>query len=683
LREADAIELVSAVMANEGLTPNVDDSGVSEAEVKSLVAAVNRHARALVLIAREVDSRGVRTTTEDLSKLMAKLHEKYPDDRENSLYASLELSLRRLPPAAQAQIHALAPFHGGANLAVLGPMLEMDAEEVNNFAIPLIEVGLADLVGPGHLRLDPALAPYLQGKLDDAELTRMRTRWAEAMTSLTGFLYRQIFEDTNLAFQLTLLELPNLLAWLTWMQETETPERVVNLADSVETLLARLGRPQALAEVRRIHKQAAAALEESEGWTHARFLAEMQEGNRLLERGELQSSLTLAQGVLRRCLSAGEAAYSGAAYDTARAHFRLGRVLKRRGSAEAALEPLSEAQRRFQGLADAGNTSAERMASVAIAERADCLMFLGRLDDSATAYEEAIQHAEKLGDKRQVAAVKINLGTVRLLQGRYDDALTIYDETRTIFEGLGEPRTVATIWHQIGSVHEEAGGLDKAEGAYRQSLAIKVQQGDRAGEADSLNELGGLYYMMDRLDEAAIFYRQAADIYVELGDTANEGKARSNLAVMLINLERYDDARRELRLAIECKQPFGHAAELWKTWDILHDLEIAVGNRDAAAAAREKAIETYLAYRKAGGGRHEPAAQLCTMVAQAIQQGNTAEVEQALAQASESAETPSWLKVMIPKLQAVLRGKRDPALADDPELHYTHAVELQLLLESL
>ena len=38
---------------------------------------------------------------------------------------------------------------------------------------------------------------------------------------------------------------------------------------------------------------------------------------------------------------------------------------------------------------------------------------------------------------------------------------------------------------------------------------------------------------------------------------------------------------------------------------------------------------------------------------------------------------------MIPKLQAILRGDRNPALAADPDLDYDDAAELQLLLESL
>ena len=41
------------------------------------------------------------------------------------------------------------------------------------------------------------------------------------------------------------------------------------------------------------------------------------------------------------------------------------------------------------------------------------------------------------------------------------------------------------------------------------------------------------------------------------------------------------------------------------------------------------------------------------------------------------------VNALLPKLQAVLSGARDRALADNPELYYQDAVELRLLLESL
>ena len=71
------------------------------------------------------------------------------------------------------------------------------------------------------------------------------------------------------------------------------------------------------------------------------------------------------------------------------------------------------------------------------------------------------------------------------------------------------------------------------------------------------------------------------------------------------------------------------------------------------------------------------------MVRQAIEQGGTAQAGQLLAQLSGVAEAPPSLKALFPKLQAILNGDRDPALANDPALNYDDAAELRLLVESL
>ena len=337
---------------------------------------------------------------------------------------------------------------------------------------------------------------------------------------------------------------------------------------------------------------------------------------------------------------------------------------------------------RFQKLTDAGNTTAEIGASASIAERADCLRNLGRLDEAANAYEKAIRRYENLNNIRGVAAGKAQLGTVRMLQGRYDDAIKIYNESRNTFERLGEPGTVAIIWHQIGMVYREAGQFELAEQAYRRALAIRVQQKDQSGEALDLLELGNLYDSMGRLEDAVTFQRQSADIYTELKDMSHEGMVRSNVADTLIKLRRYDEARRELVRAIECKEPYGHAAEPWKTWDILYDLEQATGNADSAKQAREKAIEAYLAYRRAGGVSQSPLGNIYVMATQAIKQGNASQLERELAQLSGTVDDPQDKKA-ISKLRAILSGDGDPSLANDPALHYGNAVELMLLLESL
>src|SRR5215208_4148383 len=58
----------------------------------------------------------------------------------------------------------------------------------------LIEVGLAESMPYGHLRVDPALPSYLLRQMNEAEQAAIRASWAEGMQVLTAFLYEQRFK---------------------------------------------------------------------------------------------------------------------------------------------------------------------------------------------------------------------------------------------------------------------------------------------------------------------------------------------------------------------------------------------------------------------------------------------------------------------------------------------------------
>jgi tetratricopeptide (TPR) repeat protein len=305
------------------------------------------------------------------------------------------------------------------------------------------------------------------------------------------------------------------------------------------------------------------------------------------------------------------------------------------------------------------------------------------LEEAAEAYEEGIEISEKLKDKRQVAVGKGQLGSVRMLQKRYDDAPKAYDKALKFFEDLGEPESVAAVWHQMGMVHKEANRFEAAEQAYRQSLAIKVQQNNPSGEAGILIQLGNLYDKMGRSEESVIFCRQAADKYVEIKDMAKEGLALNNLALRLIKLKRYDEARQEILRTIECIKPYDHAAQPWNTWMILNNLEQAEGNREAADRARDRAIQLFLAYRHDGGENHSGSGRLCHEFRKALQENKTGKMAARLTELSNNPEIHSSLKPLIPKLQALLTGSRDPVLAADPELDFDDAAEILFLLEEL
>lgn len=152
---------------------------------------------------------------------------------------------------------------------------------------------------------------------------------------------------------------------------------------------------------------------------------------------------------------------------------------------------------------------------------------------------------------------------------------------------------------------------------------------------------------------------------------------------MLIRLHRYSVARKELARAVECLCQLGHTAEPWKTWSILEDLERTTGQTEAAHAAKQQAIKTYIAYRRAGGDSQSPGARLITLVTHALQENTESQARQVLDQLADDDNTPLFGRVLIARLKSVLAERYNIRLADDPELHFIDAAELQLLLEAL
>ena len=72
---------------------------------------------------RRCGSRGVEATRASLVELMAEMEQRFPGSRERSVFASVELSLRRMSPANRDRARVLGVFHGGFKLDVLRVMM--------------------------------------------------------------------------------------------------------------------------------------------------------------------------------------------------------------------------------------------------------------------------------------------------------------------------------------------------------------------------------------------------------------------------------------------------------------------------------------------------------------------------------------------------------------------------------
>ena len=695
LEKGDAVALIERSLAageSSGAPGTGAEAAALEArreEIEALVAAVQGHARTLALLAPELRRRGVTATQVALVELMQQMQQQVaqlpaddPRRREQSLFASVELSLRRLSAANRQRARLLGVFHGGVQLGVLRAMTGWEQAEVEGLALALVGTGVATRNPYGHLSLNPALCPYLQASLSEAELQALTAGWLEAMAAYLRYLNQQQSQNTELAATLTLLELPNLFALLDRSQADADPATTIDRATSLYGLLQPLGKPRLLERVARVREAAAAAL--GKGWSHARFQASRTRIEQQLAAGQLREALAGAQQLLQQAQAAGEAAYVGADYDLAASFFFLGRVSRACGRAQQALPLLQDAGRHFEAIANKRpGVGAEQMASVCLGEQGNCLHLLGHYDAAAAAFEEEIRRAEQRGDTRSVAVGKHQLGTVMLQQQRYAEALEVYEQARDTFSRLNEPDGVANAWHGIGMVVQGAGQPEAAEVAYNQSLTIQVRLGNQAGQANTMGQLGILYdEALKRPEEAVAFYRRAAENFGTIGDALSEGRQLSNLAIALCKLQRLEEARLAIRRAIECKAPFGHAALPWTSWAILADIETAAGNPSAAADARQQAIGAFIAYRRDGGENQSGSGRLALAVRQALASGDPAEATTLLQQLAADPDFANLLPFLA-ALQAITAGSRDRCLAEDPGLSYDQAAEVLLLIEAL
>ena len=680
LDESDAITLLSQTLLAAHEAPPAADSGAGFGPLRELATLTGGHPEAVRRLAHELGEHGVTAALAGLRPLRSELLRQHGDDSQWPLYLSLELRLRRLPSHDRERLAVLAFFRQGVNRLALGYALDLDASVIDGLVERLTGLELVEDQGYGHLGFDPALAHHLAKTVDPTRQPRWRERWRTGMTRFLAVIYPQYFKDGTRTTRLLRLELPNLLALLRDAQQNAAPEALARLAGQLEQLLAGLNIPAALAEAVAARERAGQALQE---WSRARFENERLRIERLRDAGSLEDAVQSTRQLQRRAQVAGADAYPGATYDLARAGFELGKLLKLAGAAESAARELETARSQFQALADAGNVSAGRMAAVAGAEIGDCLSYLRRLQEAAAAYETALAQADPDTVSPSIAANKMQLGLVRQRQGCYAEAALLYESARDAFEKLGEPEGAAQAWRQLGLARKLDGQMEAALAACQQALYRYEQQRNRTGIAEVLGELGHLHQVLNQLEESVLAYRRMAELYQQMGDGRGEEVSRNRLANVLIQLRRPDEARQELYRASECNLPESPTARNWAIRRGLRDVSQAAQNPSVADQARQQAIQKYLAYRRVGGENANAGAKLCTQISQAIHAGDTVAMAAKLAQIIASPNVPADGKLLIKKLQAILAGERDLALAVDANLHYQYAVEIQLLLEGL
>ena len=206
---------------------------------------------------------------------------------------------------------------------------------------------------------------------------------------------------------------------------------------------------------------------------------------------------------------------------------------------------------------------------------------LGRAD-CIPCFLEALELAERIGDRSQAAICAFNLGhafkivpTLRDLnqaESWYRKSLGLDDERNRVARGkcIAQLGAVAyEHYRDAGAVeHEETLSQFLNEALRRYQEALDLLPADAINElAVAHNELGSIYCDAGDLDSGVRHYRESIHLKEQAGNLHGAAVTRFNLALGLLNAGRRADASEYAEAALRGFEPYGEgaAAEIEKT----------------------------------------------------------------------------------------------------------------------
>jgi tetratricopeptide (TPR) repeat protein len=153
-----------------------------------------------------------------------------------------------------------------------------------------------------------------------------------------------------------------------------------------------------------------------------------------------------------------------------------------------------------------------------------------------TYYNQALEIARSLNDRREIATAHGNLGSLYQSTGDYQNALNSYQQSLELKRAIGDRLGVAAMLSDIGAVLEKMGDVQKSLEHHTEALLSQRAAGNRSGEARTLYNIATVYEHAGDKDRAVEYYMQTLKLKRELEE--RDGEAETMFGVARIELAR-------------------------------------------------------------------------------------------------------------------------------------------------
>lgn len=192
---------------------------------------------------------------------------------------------------------------------------------------------------------------------------------------------------------------------------------------------------------------------------------------------------------------------------------------------------------------------------------------VGRLNQAAALYREALVQAESMGNRSyQVAALR-GLSSVLSGLGEAREAMMCHERASELEAetGLAGTETAGPASDLFQSLLD-AGRPDEARALLERELAAARRSGDLNSEASALGNLGVLLKNLGCYQEAVELQQKSLAVFRQLGDRREEGHTLGDLGVALRHTGQSDAAldsfRQQLAIALELDDPGSQGSAL-------------------------------------------------------------------------------------------------------------------------
>lgn len=215
----------------------------------------------------------------------------------------------------------------------------------------------------------------------------------------------------------------------------------------------------------------------------------------------------------------------------------------------------------------------------------------GSLQQALDYFRRALELFRLCADDRGIAMSHDDIGQVYRLLGRYDEALDSSARALEIRRELGDLRSIASSLSNIGNIESDRGLHDEARACHEEALQIRERIRDRFGCIVSRNSLAALSFESGDYDQATTLWEAARREAERIGAIPllvvvlnNLGELSSKLG---LNAEARSRLLRAMELARDLEDPRSQA-------DIARNLaliDMAQGRLSEARAQAERSLK--------------------------------------------------------------------------------------------